>query len=496
MYRLGYGYRAARRRAQGGGASAALTLPAGASVIYSVRKVGTYGGPCLRAVRSSDNATLDIGFGTNGFIDVAAAETFRAAGGASAKLFVDIWYDQSGNGNHATQTTAASRPTFIPTNAWEGLASITFDSGPGGSGPSKHLNLPAGVVLDRQNGTVLAIDAPNSTWNSNALYEIGTVAGSRAAVYTNPNSTLNFLSGADGAVQTPKTIQARPNILIHRFSATAFQVYYKGASSSFAARGAGVYSGGRLGGSGAGLNFNYRGEKYVFAVWPGTLADQDVTVLRTALATAFPQAAPKTFSHCLVFDGNSITEGYGATDLQNNMRQTLRALGSTADIDVYNQAVFGTTSDVIYDARAAKHSGIDRVAAPGKNILVFGVGSNDINAGTSAANTWHNTVTGKGILPYIQYCQGLGYTVIVGTVLPRSSIASLPAREAERLALNDLIRNNAATYGYLVADYDTVADLANPASATYYLDTIHPTSLGYTRMAAVLAPVVQSVLAA
>lgn len=478
---VGFGVQIAK-----GAGVADLTLPSSANAIYSVRRVTGYSGPCLRVVRSTDSATLDIGFGTNGFIDVAAAETFRAAGGANARLFVDIWYDQSGNGYNATQTTAANRPTFVPTNAWDSLASITFDSGPGGSGPSKHLNLPAGVTLDRQNGTVFAVDAPNSTWNKNALFEIGTVSGSRAALYTNVNAALNFLSGADGALQIPKTVQARPNILGLRFSATAMHAYYKNTATSFAARGAGVYPGGRIGGSGAGLDFNYRGEKYFFAVWSRPLTDQEVTDLRANLATVFPQAVPKTFRRCIVFDGDSISEGYGATDLQNNFRQVLRALGDTSDIDVYNQSVFGTLSSTLYANRVAHLSGIDM--ATSKNAYYIGVGSNDLNADVPA-----NTIWTSYLLPSIQYAQSQGRQVIVGTVLSRSTFTA--PREAERLALNNLKRTNAATYGYTVADYDTQPDLANPANTTYYLDGIHPTSLGYTRMAAVLAPLVQAALA-
>ena len=63
---------------------------------YSTRLVSsTYSGDCIKIRRSSDNAITDIGFDTNGVLDVNAINTFVGTGSA----FVQTWYDQSGNGN-------------------------------------------------------------------------------------------------------------------------------------------------------------------------------------------------------------------------------------------------------------------------------------------------------------------------------------------------------------------------------------------------------------
>lgn len=72
----------------------------GAVAAYSVRKLSSsYSGNALRVVRTSDNATLDIGFVGND-IDESAISTFCA--GTTGR--VSIWYDQSGNAKHATQS--------------------------------------------------------------------------------------------------------------------------------------------------------------------------------------------------------------------------------------------------------------------------------------------------------------------------------------------------------------------------------------------------------
>jgi hypothetical protein len=90
----------------------AFTQPAAA---YSMRRLkSTYTGPAIRLRRASDNAEADIGFlGFTGFtgapLDTAAANAHCAA----TTCFIDIWYDQSGNGRNVLQPTAANQPAFI-----------------------------------------------------------------------------------------------------------------------------------------------------------------------------------------------------------------------------------------------------------------------------------------------------------------------------------------------------------------------------------------------
>jgi hypothetical protein len=73
---------------------------------YSTRRLRTaYAGPLVRVRRSSDNAEADIGYGADGWLDEAALLAHVGAGDG----FVTTWYDQSGNGRDATQTTAATR---------------------------------------------------------------------------------------------------------------------------------------------------------------------------------------------------------------------------------------------------------------------------------------------------------------------------------------------------------------------------------------------------
>jgi len=86
-----------------------LDIYPNASVAYSLRKLRTaYTGNAIRVRRSSDNAEQDFGFVSND-LDTASLLTFCGAGNG----FVTTWYDQSGNGNNATQTTALNQPQIV-----------------------------------------------------------------------------------------------------------------------------------------------------------------------------------------------------------------------------------------------------------------------------------------------------------------------------------------------------------------------------------------------
>jgi hypothetical protein len=61
------------------------------------------------AIKVQDNvggATQDIGFNADGELDTVALAQY----GGSNDVFVETWYDQSGNGNNATQISSTARP--------------------------------------------------------------------------------------------------------------------------------------------------------------------------------------------------------------------------------------------------------------------------------------------------------------------------------------------------------------------------------------------------
>ena len=95
----------------GGAVPASLLLDTytGSAAAYSLRKLSTsYSGNCIRVRRSSDNTEQNIGF-VSDTLDTASLLTFVGANNG----FVVTWYDQSGNANNATQSTALYQPNIV-----------------------------------------------------------------------------------------------------------------------------------------------------------------------------------------------------------------------------------------------------------------------------------------------------------------------------------------------------------------------------------------------
>lgn len=81
------------------------------SSAYSTKLLtSTYTGPILKLRRSADNATLDFYADITGNLISSGTEASVWYSGGNA--FVTTWYDQSGRGNHATQSNTALQPTL------------------------------------------------------------------------------------------------------------------------------------------------------------------------------------------------------------------------------------------------------------------------------------------------------------------------------------------------------------------------------------------------
>lgn len=98
-----------------------------------------YTGPVMNIRRGSDNTTANFYDDGNGsLITATGQEIKRWLGATTTQAFVAIWYDQSGQERHATQTTNASQPAYNPntknlvfdgSNDFFSLPDNTFPSG-------------------------------------------------------------------------------------------------------------------------------------------------------------------------------------------------------------------------------------------------------------------------------------------------------------------------------------------------------------------------------
>jgi hypothetical protein len=86
-----------------------LTASNPAASSYSLRQLSSsYAGYAIQVRRSSDNATMDIGF-LAGNLDTTTLKTFVGSNNA----YVSIWYDQSGSGRNASQANTSLQPCIV-----------------------------------------------------------------------------------------------------------------------------------------------------------------------------------------------------------------------------------------------------------------------------------------------------------------------------------------------------------------------------------------------
>jgi len=99
------------------------------SAAFSVRKLRRfYSGSAIRVRRSSDNAEQNIGFTQSGDLDTSSLLSFVGP----VNGFVTKWYDQSINGFHAIQATAALQPIIVQNGSVlydRNVPSLLFDGG-------------------------------------------------------------------------------------------------------------------------------------------------------------------------------------------------------------------------------------------------------------------------------------------------------------------------------------------------------------------------------
>jgi lysophospholipase L1-like esterase len=175
----------------------------------------------------------------------------------------------------------------------------------------------------------------------------------------------------------------------------------------------------------------------------------------------------------IAFDGNSLTQGVGATGPSGGfVTQVTNALGSSWT--TYN---FGIASQVTTAMTSAGPTRIDPVlvGAKRKVVVVWEV-TNDLYFGASAATAYANLVA------CCERHKSVGHQVIVMTVLPRSGGVTPGTFEADRQTVNTSIRTNWPLFADGIADVgdDPMIGVTGADTNTkYYTDLVHMTRLGY-----------------
>ena len=170
-----YGFRS-------GGFTGLLDEYSGAAAAYSLRLLRAgYTGDAIRVRRSTDNAETDIGFDSNGELDTTALLAHVGTGGTD-NGFVETWYDQSGNGYDATQTSLANQPQIV-----SGGSVLTL-TGSGSANPC--------IRFDGNNDLLdLSSSIPISTGDKFSIFQV--------EKKTNPSSIGIWITGGPTSSRSP-----------------------------------------------------------------------------------------------------------------------------------------------------------------------------------------------------------------------------------------------------------------------------------------------------
>jgi len=150
-----------------------LDTYSGAKAAFSLRRLSSdYNGSAVQVRNKSTQTITDIGFDADGIIDTTALATAANETGDTKQLGIVTWYDQSGNGNNATQNAASKQPN------------IYFGSGP---------VLENGKLAISFDGSDDSLDTPSITHGTDDISIIG--------VFMNELNTgdQSFVSGQHGS---------------------------------------------------------------------------------------------------------------------------------------------------------------------------------------------------------------------------------------------------------------------------------------------------------
>jgi hypothetical protein len=377
----------------GSGATFNLTLlkPTG----YGMRLLTRcYAGKALNVVRSDTGEASDIGFLSDGSLDVATLDGFTSGGvpiaqysvySAGVNPRVAKWYDQGGGSNDATQSTAANRPVIFPGRLHGNSRSIMFDGRATSSWDptsATFLALPAGVSLAGNNSTIATLaGVPSDNFQFVSLIHIG-AQSSTPLIYLDvspngmqcQNNSSNKINGS-GAPD-----EATFYLCTSGASATTF--YVGNTVSTGAAGSSSTFSGGALGEVwNSTASFPMDESLVILVPWALTGAQQ--SALQASVAATFK--APPQREGVIVAVGDSHMEDWGYPYQQTLLRQAASMLGRP-DISFVDTALAGAAISVFVGSSVLSNVVVPTLNAYDSNkFLLIEGGYNDLGGGQTVA---------------------------------------------------------------------------------------------------------------
>ena len=178
----------------------------GAAAAYSLRALRNNTGNVVRVRRASDNDEKDFSAAQ---IESGEMVNWVTEGSATADGFVVTWYDQSGNGNDATQATTTSQPQIVDSGSlldelkFDGVDDVLVVSDPLTNAQGLSLFLAANIADGQSRSTIVRHGQanPESAWDLRIATDSGNPLGVvRCSTGTVSTSTAEKYITAGGSV--------------------------------------------------------------------------------------------------------------------------------------------------------------------------------------------------------------------------------------------------------------------------------------------------------
>jgi lysophospholipase L1-like esterase len=475
--------------ASGGSPAPSVIIPmldglTNVATAYGVKRLKTGSHKAFRLRRATDNVESDFHFGYNGLVNVSEISNFLYGD----RGHVVTWYDQSGNNNHATQSTPALQPIVVIQN---GELMVMFENNANGL-TGQMLSYTLGTPINVRNTTVFSayesfvgsgqdlLPVPSFT----KRYLLSS-QNQKLDLYINSNNAgatdYDFLELFSGSAKTNKSLFAysSANYFSINSNATELKIESNFSSETLTAVASTTETGFAIGNKYTGQGTPFAGSFYSFIQFDTSQSQAVIDKLKEDSKEQFYVIDPSESNINIVCEGDSLTNGLGATFNQNYARQ----MSSTLRSPLITTATSGAT---ITNLTTRKNRVDNNIKAGKTNILVVWAGTNDMyNEGVSETNAYNSLVA------YAQARKTAGFDkVYVLTCIARVSTI--------KSTFNSLIVAN-------TTDFDGVIDVAkdprfqvktapfNTVDFTYYNDDrIHLSNAGYRAVSSMVDPYISS----
>jgi len=394
---------------------------------------------------------------------------------------IHTWYDLSGLGNNATQTTSGGSlsPTYLP-NAVNGRGAMRFTSG-------KYFNLPA--IPWRQAFVVAKCDANDSatciaTDGSAAWYGTDSTGRPSAVNCGAADDPLGWrratTAGSYQILTYAKTNVGRiggnwPNAQLFRLGCNGYEMITRGTSTVLTPTTLSRASGGLTGEIAEVIVFDHD--------LPEVTRDSIMTYLAAKYGITLDGGTQ------VVFVGDSTTAGSGGGTGANSWPYQLVGYASTAGLldTNWNGMNFGTGGNML-SQMALDSAWLPSASRIKKNIAVILSGTNDRGIGGYTA-----AATAARLDKMSRNFRAAGWRTML---IANTDAAGAATWRSDYNAAQAAIVTAGGADGFVSgAGYASIWADGAYASATYYADGLHPTAAGNTVIATAVKSPLETVAA-